>query len=360
MLLMNDFIHVYAKDEGVGGYFPTIFGEEYISARNAETELLEFADKVIKEGTGRWKKFGQYDNHNEGGAFAPDYDGKIKFKVFDGDTLVIYGDGVMPDFTFQIDINGWELNSSIKEGKITRLAICGNITEIGNRNFLGFEKLRTVVLPPALKTIGREAFARCDSLKYLTLPDSLVTIKHKAFYNAALKWVCLPANVKHLEDEAFFCGTFERVPSRRPSRPSLEKVVAPDSIDIAAEAEHVFRFATNDDVAHDKKPEPNIRLKWKCVRKQGFISIIATADHNKKYVVDIEVNPDYDESPEEIIMRRTYEIYRDFYPDAPEGNGIAFDGISDAALQANYDADQVRDLIADLSELIEYCEDMEN
>ena len=220
-LLQNDAIHVYAENDGIVNSLPSLFGEEYVSARNAETELLQFAERVIKEGTSRWKMFGQYDNHFEGGPFAPEYAGEIKFKVFDGDTLVIYGEGVMPDFTFQIDINGWELNSSIKERKITRLAICGNIKEIGNRNFYGFEKLKTVVLPSSLKTIGMGAFCRCDSLNHIALPEGLEYIGEKAFYNASLTHVYIPESVTTIGEKAFYCGL---IVNRKPI-PTLKSVL---------------------------------------------------------------------------------------------------------------------------------------
>ena len=258
-LLQNDGVHVYAEGDCIENRFPFLFGEEYVSARNAETELLQFAERAIKEGTSRWEMFGQYDNHFEGAPCAPKYAGEIKFKVFDGDTLVIYGEGVMPDFTFQIDINGWELNSSIKERKITRLAICGNIKEIGNRNFLGFEKLKTVVLPSTLKTIGMGAFCRCDSLVHIALPEGLEYIGEKAFYNAALTQVYIPESVKTVGEKAFYCGLIVN----RKSIPTLKTMLISQNRNFDLNEVFKMREKANEKISKEKD-KARIYVDWDC------------------------------------------------------------------------------------------------
>lgn len=79
----------------------------------------------------------------------------------------------------------------------------GNLETIGEKAFIGFTKLKTVVLPNTLITIDSTAFKGCTGLTSITLPGSLTTIKACAFEGSGLTAISVPNSVTTLASASF-------------------------------------------------------------------------------------------------------------------------------------------------------------
>lgn len=102
-----------------------------------------------------------------------------------GRTVKELGNGIFAD------------NSTIRTVSIPR-----GITAIPDEAFIRCDNLRTVNLPPTIKTIGFEAF-RGTGIESIYLPNSLVTLGDGAFYLCSnLKTVNIPS-CETIEDHAF-------------------------------------------------------------------------------------------------------------------------------------------------------------
>ncbi|MBR4733797.1 MAG: leucine-rich repeat protein [Lachnospiraceae bacterium] len=74
------------------------------------------------------------------------------------------------------------INLEFRRLELDKIEIGDGITEIGNREFYGFNATE-VILPEGLSSIGIEAFSSCSQLQTFTLPYSIKEIKKSAFSN---------------------------------------------------------------------------------------------------------------------------------------------------------------------------------
>ena len=88
-----------------------------------------------------------------------------------------------------------------------------NICEIGNRAFMGCDKLSNVSFGNKLEYIGDKAFAYCPSLTSVALPNSLKALGSSAFEGCAnLCRICLSDNLSIIESGTFYaCGSLCKV-----------------------------------------------------------------------------------------------------------------------------------------------------
>lgn len=85
------------------------------------------------------------------------------------------------------------------------ITITSNIHTIDEYTFAWCSKLRDVSFADnsSLKEIGKSAFANCSSLEIIELPNSLEVIGDSAFSWCSIENLTVPANVKHIGDNAF-------------------------------------------------------------------------------------------------------------------------------------------------------------
>ena len=101
------------------------------------------------------------------------------------------------------------------KGKTERLVIRDGIPKIGEECFYEFHKLKSVEIPPSVKTIGEAAFDSCTSLVKIDLPDrGLAKIEANAFsFCEALTEIDLSCHdLKDIEGAAFYnCSSLQSV-----------------------------------------------------------------------------------------------------------------------------------------------------
>jgi len=122
-----------------------------------------------------------------------------------GNTLIISGEGDMPDYEYWYDQSPWyEYRESIH---IVVIEI--GVTSIGNFAFVLCNKLNSITLPNSISSIGHSAFSNCSRLTSITLPNSISSIGNHAFtWCSALTSIILPNGISSIEN-----GTFQNCAS---------------------------------------------------------------------------------------------------------------------------------------------------
>ena len=88
------------------------------------------------------------------------------------------------------------------------------VVTVGDHAFYDCLSLKSVVFPDSLRAIGVMAFSDCVNLEHIVLPDGLEKIRIRAFYNCAcLKSVTIPDSVTAIDEEAFGCTLFGKIPN---------------------------------------------------------------------------------------------------------------------------------------------------
>jgi hypothetical protein len=84
------------------------------------------------------------------------------------------------------------------------LSHCVELRHIMRRAFFRCEYLKSVLLPPKLKSIQDEAFANCTYLQDITLPQTLERLYARCFtYCYGLTRMELPASIEYIGEDAF-------------------------------------------------------------------------------------------------------------------------------------------------------------
>lgn len=130
-----------------------------------------------------------------------------------GSTLVISGEGAMPDYRFGTT-GPWNEEAeriqkiSVKAGitsvgeyafsnlPVESAELAGTVRSIGTGAFEGCENLSTVSLSEGLEGVAVYAFKACRSLEELWLPESLRWLGDAAFENSGLTSVSVPGGVE--------------------------------------------------------------------------------------------------------------------------------------------------------------------
>lgn len=84
------------------------------------------------------------------------------------------------------------------------MSACENIVNIDTKAFSGCSRLRSVLLPPNLKTISSSAFLQCISLKNIALPSTLTKIDSYCFSRCgSLQQIDFPISLQSIGEYAF-------------------------------------------------------------------------------------------------------------------------------------------------------------
>lgn len=137
----------------------------------------------------------------------------LTWTIKDGHTLIIEGEGEIPDYTSKIKDD--HLDSPPWYGyrnNVTKVIVGEGITRIGDRALINSESLSEISLPSTLKTIGSEAFSK-TAIEEATIPENVEFISEKAFCDCRqLKTVNLNCSIKSLEAYIFSgCSSLENI-----------------------------------------------------------------------------------------------------------------------------------------------------
>ncbi len=148
--------------------------------------------------------------------------GNIEWTITEDGTLVISGEGPIPDYEMTYDEDGnsvtsapWGEYAKYKD-RVTSLVIEEGITKIGANAFNDFRNISgNLVIPSTVTSIGENAFRRCHNFTGdLIIPEGVKTIDKYAFlhcYSLDGKLV-LPESLSKIGDVAFGnCYGFEKV-----------------------------------------------------------------------------------------------------------------------------------------------------
>lgn len=115
--------------------------------------------------------------------------------LYDSGTLVISGNGSMPDFVAR---------RPYRDILVEKLVVCEGVTSISIGAFKNCKNLKEVSLPSSLCSIYSTGFANCTKLEEINLPDRLNRIEDQAFKGCKnLKRISIPSNVIFVGKEAF-------------------------------------------------------------------------------------------------------------------------------------------------------------
>ncbi|MBQ9506787.1 MAG: leucine-rich repeat protein [Clostridia bacterium] len=135
-----------------------------------------------------------------------DGEGLFTWAVENGTLTVSYNGETpapMPDLPFDGDayspIQPWE--AYIRD--VTRIAVTGKVTRIGDNAFYNAWRCTRVDLPEGLEEIGECAFQFCASLRRISLPSTLKTIGYSGFYCSGLEEIAVPEGVTAIGRMAF-------------------------------------------------------------------------------------------------------------------------------------------------------------
>ena len=92
-------------------------------------------------------------------------------------TLFISGSGEMFDFVYNNDAP-WIQYAKLCENIVFE----GDIINIGDNSFYGFEAITTIELPECVTRIGKSAFYTAKALSDINFPETLLIIDENAFY----------------------------------------------------------------------------------------------------------------------------------------------------------------------------------
>jgi hypothetical protein len=96
---------------------------------------------------------------------------------------------------------------------LTGITIPEGVTSIGNSCFADCSSLAEVGLPSTLATIGTFAFMKCTALSGVTLPEGLVSLPNSAFERcSSLTSVTIPPSVTQIGNNVFrFCSALAEI-----------------------------------------------------------------------------------------------------------------------------------------------------
>lgn len=125
-------------------------------------------------------------------------DSTVGWKYYDDSTLVIEGNGEMPDYTYNQKTPWYQYRAEIK-----KICIGNGITKIGKYAFAGCN-VEFVSFGNDIKTIGEGEFLNNGGhLKCINLPVELTTIERSAFSQCGFKYVVIPDSVETIENYVF-------------------------------------------------------------------------------------------------------------------------------------------------------------
>ncbi|MBO4603135.1 MAG: leucine-rich repeat domain-containing protein [Salinivirgaceae bacterium] len=135
------------------------------------------------------------------------YEAVFKIQPFRYSTQTINGVNTAIIHGYTNDYIVYEDDLVIPE-KITVGGVEYIVTVISTEAFVG-KGLKTVILPPTIKTIGRDAFEGNRELWYVNIPDGVTSIGSGAFLGCGLRGVYIPESVTEIGMNAFsYCDIY--------------------------------------------------------------------------------------------------------------------------------------------------------
>ena len=112
------------------------------------------------------------------------------------------------DFYERIAINNVELKNKHKQWKFNNTSINEvaflDVTSIGNNDFKGCERLKSITIPSTVTSIGNDAFLGCSGLTSITIGSGVKSIGNYAFSDCSgLTSVVIPDSVTSIGEYAF-------------------------------------------------------------------------------------------------------------------------------------------------------------
>jgi hypothetical protein len=109
----------------------------------------------------------------------------------------------MPDLPFDRDANAPIQPWGEYISNVSRIAVTGKVTRIGDNAFYNAWRCTRVDLPEGLEEIGECAFQCCSSLRRISLPSTLKTIGYSGFYCSGMEEISIPEGVTTVGRMAF-------------------------------------------------------------------------------------------------------------------------------------------------------------
>ena len=87
--------------------------------------------------------------------------------------------------------------------KIKQLVLPETLVQLGKSAFYGCSSLRSINIPPNIKTIPKSCFVFCEKLEYIELHDEIETIEEEAFQFTNIMKIHIPPLVKVITKRCF-------------------------------------------------------------------------------------------------------------------------------------------------------------
>ncbi len=132
----------------------------------------------------------------------------VKWGLTADDTLYVYGEGDMADFSYP-DYAPWY----DYRGSIRKIIVEDGVTSIGEYAFYFCWKLEEITLPEGVTSIGSCAFQDCSNLETITIPEGVTRISWYAFYYcSSLETITLPEGLTSIGEGVFHsCSSLETI-----------------------------------------------------------------------------------------------------------------------------------------------------
>ena len=137
----------------------------------------------------------------------------IRWDLTYGGTLIISGEGAMPDFSQvteegYISINTTYLPWNALRGSIRKIVVEPGITSLGNGAFFESVYAESAEIADTVTKIGMWAFTGCTSLKEIEIPADVTSLAYEAFKNCtALEEITFHGDTPPAAGSSVFSGT---------------------------------------------------------------------------------------------------------------------------------------------------------
>ena len=122
-------------------------------------------------------------------------EGKNTWAVTEDFTLVLGGEGGLPDVDYNWDRCPWAMFSQTR--KLKKIVIEEGVEHIGSYIFKNVSTVSEISFPSTLTSVGKWAAVNCFALKDVSLPEGVVKLDEKAFASCdSLERVSVPSTVK--------------------------------------------------------------------------------------------------------------------------------------------------------------------
>jgi len=138
-----------------------------------------------------------------------DTESDIKWTIYDNKTIIIKGNGVIPDYQSfdNPEENAWFYPSPwyYYRDCYNNIIIENGITSIGDYSFDKSKFATSVIIPNSVTNIGNHSFRDCHNLQSIIIGNSVETIESYAFCKCLnLTYIIIPESVKYIEYSAFY------------------------------------------------------------------------------------------------------------------------------------------------------------